>query len=123
MRNFREKIQFLFCNRLHFTNQNNYASFLSMKEICESIFVFLAIYVTGLYNCEVNVVKSFFENGGTIHAFQFYGRRRYAIVQLPYLLLAKRDNLNEPFSETKLLSTMTYIVNTGVAEDIDFIQS
>jgi len=69
-----------------------------------------------------NIVKNFFDEGGTIHAFQFFGRRRYSYLQLPYLLYAMRNSALE-FRETKMLSSMTFIVNTGNSQDIEYVRN
>jgi hypothetical protein len=64
-------------------------------------------------------VDKFFAQGGHVHAFIFYGRRRYTAVQWPYLLQARRV---EGRLGAGVLSKVIFVANTEDAADLDYLE-
>jgi len=68
------------------------------------------------------VVRNYFDGGGKIKIVIFYGRNRHTRIQLPYLLQNRRMS-NEAFDDSRLVSTVTFLLNTDIEEDVAYVKN
>ena len=85
--------------------------------LCVTYNSFFSSY--SIRNLDKDYVKPFFENGGKIEIFQFYGRRRYGVIQLPFLLQNMRIRTGG-YNHLKLVSVVNLFLNTNNLKDLEF---